>query len=194
MTTELKNLQAVCEDATRAEVAIEELSGDKLSVSVHWPETQDDDGDHCHGQATIVGEARKVLAALEEEGWRHCEFGGRKDFGHAGGTTHFAVEPANTDMAEMCRVLRSHGATFDGGDERRRREIAEEWLDYDFSPWEADEWMVAGCWDTGTANELRVAGFRPGEDVLAYRPGFERDVDAMYALCNADTSLEKLAW
>lgn len=90
--TDLLSLQSTCEAATRADVALEPLSGGKLSVSVHWPETQGDDGDHCHGQNTILTEARKVLAALEEEGWRHCELAGRKDFRHSGGTTHFAVE------------------------------------------------------------------------------------------------------
>lgn len=93
MTTDLLSaLQSTCDNVTRADVLLEPLSGGKLSVSVHWPETQGDGGDHCRGQNTIVSEAWKVLAALEEEGWRHCEFGGAKNFGHSGGTTHFAVE------------------------------------------------------------------------------------------------------
>lgn len=93
MTTvnQLTHLQSICGDATRADVRLEELSEEKLSVSVYWSETHGDDGDYCHGQGTIVSEAYKVLAALEEQGWQHCEFGGRKDFGHHGGTTHFAV-------------------------------------------------------------------------------------------------------
>lgn len=90
----IDNAATVSENATSASVLIEELSGDKLAVSVFWPETQGDDGGHCHGQATIVREACKVLAALESEGWEHCDFGGRKDFGHSGGTTTFAVERA----------------------------------------------------------------------------------------------------
>lgn len=101
MTTELKNLQAICDDATKAAVALETLSDGKLSVSVHWPETQGDDGDYCHGQNTIVSEAHKVLAALESEGWQHCEFGGRKDFAHGGGTTHFAVERATVSLLDF---------------------------------------------------------------------------------------------
>ena len=80
-------LQANLSEITRANVQVEALSPTKISVSVCWPETADD---HCHGQLTIVSEAWNVLNALERLGWQHAEFAGRKDFGHSGGTTHFA--------------------------------------------------------------------------------------------------------
>lgn len=91
MPNDLESLQDVCEEVTKADVVLELLSDDSLSVSVHWPQTQGEDGDYCYGQGTILNEARKVLAALRGEGWEQCEFGGRKNFGHSGGNVHFAV-------------------------------------------------------------------------------------------------------
>jgi hypothetical protein len=89
--TQVDEATSAATNATNATVEIEALSENKLSVAVFWPETQGEDGDHCHGQQTIRTEAYNVLAALEEQGWSHCEFGGRRDMGHSGGRTHFAV-------------------------------------------------------------------------------------------------------
>lgn len=90
--SQINAAESAANSATEACVALEALSETKLSVSVFWPQTQGEDGDHCHGQGTIVAEARKVLAALEAEGWMHADFGGRRDLGHSGGTAHFAVQ------------------------------------------------------------------------------------------------------
>jgi hypothetical protein len=92
MATNLTKLKRLCQKCTSAKVTITTLSPAQISVSVVWPETEGDDGDHCHGQNTILKEAYRVLEVLEGLGWRHCEFGGRKDFGHGGGTTRFACE------------------------------------------------------------------------------------------------------
>jgi hypothetical protein len=98
-------------------------------------------------------------------------------------------------MSEIETILCSAGAMFDGGSDQSRAEIAEDWADHDFSAREVSVWIDAGCWDAGTAAELRGAGFRPGCDKLAYRPGEEiSGMDAMYAFCNSDTSLKKLSW
>jgi hypothetical protein len=98
-------------------------------------------------------------------------------------------------MNAIEKVLCSAGAMFDGGSDSRREEIAEDWADHDFDADDVATWVEAGCWDAGTAAELRDAGFRPGVDELAYKPGFEcESMDAMYAFCNADVSLKKVSW
>jgi len=78
-------------DATRATVKIDPLDDGRLFVSVYWPQTEGEDGDHCHGQNTILPEAFKVLAALQARGYEHVAYSGGKSFGHSGGTTAFAV-------------------------------------------------------------------------------------------------------
>ncbi len=94
----------------------------------------------------------------------------------------------------ILEVLTAAGETFSGGPSAVAG-IAEDWADHDFDVDQVQQWVDAGCWDASTAAELRQAGFRPGKDELAYRPNCERDdMDAMYALCNADVSLEKVAW
>ena len=98
-------------------------------------------------------------------------------------------------MNEIETVLCSAGEMFDGGNDRRRAEIASDWSDHDFDADEVSSWVEAGCWDASTAAELRDAGFRPGVDELEYKPGMERDgMDAMYAFCNGDTTLKKVQW
>lgn len=95
MTATLTRLLDVARSVTSAQVEIESLGGDEIHVAIFWPETQGDDGDHCHGQNTIIGEACRVMKALEGEGFEHCEFGGRKNMGHSGGTTGFAMKIAD---------------------------------------------------------------------------------------------------
>ena len=90
----LANLQEVAQDATNASVTVEELSGGKISVSVGF----NDDSTYSH--ITIKREAHKVLAGLEAIGWRHCEFGGRKDMGHSGCHCHFACEFIGVPVGE----------------------------------------------------------------------------------------------
>lgn len=85
-------MKVTLDNITSAVVEVEALNSTKISVSVRWSETIGDDGDFCYGQNTILREAYKVLAALEHQGWKHSDFGGRKDMGHSGGTTHFACE------------------------------------------------------------------------------------------------------
>lgn len=97
-------------------------------------------------------------------------------------------------IGEIETILAAAGPTFDGGTETSRREIATEW-DEDFTPAQVGRWVEAGCWDASTALSLADAGFRPTKDELRYKAGHERDdMDPMYALCNSDTSIEKLSW
>ena len=101
MTTNTTNeIEAGLVEVTSAKVTVEALSDGKISVTGCWPETEGEDGDHCHGQATILREAYKVLSALEAEGWEHTAFGGSKDMGHSGGGCHFACEFTGKPMAE----------------------------------------------------------------------------------------------
>lgn len=96
---------------------------------------------------------------------------------------------------EIETVLCSAGAMFDGGSDVSRAEIAEEWAGVCETAQQVERWVAAGCWDSGAAAQLADAGFSPGRNALEYRPGFEReDMDAMYALCNGDTSIAKLSW
>jgi hypothetical protein len=89
----IDQLESLCRDATSAQVELDPAQDDpdELYVCVCWPETRGADGDYCHGQNTIVAQALAVLRVLAEEGWVHCDFGGRKDLGHSGGICHFAV-------------------------------------------------------------------------------------------------------
>lgn len=95
-TAIVRELTAIAESATRqANVEIEGLSGDHFYVTVesdgHRQDRLTGDGDHCQGQNWILGEAYAVLSALEDAGWRHIEFGGRKSMNHSGGGCGFAI-------------------------------------------------------------------------------------------------------
>jgi hypothetical protein len=114
----------------------------------------------------------------------------RRDPGERGGP----IEAKGKIMTQHESILATYGAMFDGGSDNSRRDIAADWADR-YSPEEMAEWLAAGCWDPSSATILDDAGFLPGVDELAYRPGCERDdMDAMYALCNGDTGLKNLTW
>ena len=89
-------------------------------------------------------------------------------------------------------ILRTAGPMFDGGNDESRHRIVQEWAEL-FETSEVKRWIDAGCWDAMTASDLRDSGHDPKTDKLRYREGFGRDdMDPMYALCNGDTSLDKL--
>lgn len=88
---DIERIMRAASQATSADVQIERLGPNKVCVSVHWPQTQGEGGDHCYGQNTILLEAYAVLDALQNDGLKHTDFGGRKSMGHSGGTTCFAM-------------------------------------------------------------------------------------------------------
>lgn len=88
---DIEELREHAENATRAKVDLEPMPDGDVCVSVYWPETQGDDGDHCRGHSTILLQAFKVLGALQGAGMEQVAYGGRKDCGHSGGAARFAV-------------------------------------------------------------------------------------------------------
>ena len=104
-------------------------------------------------------------------------------------------------MKTMVAVLNSHGPRFSGN---HVEDMAQEWLDYDFTPAEADSWCEIGVWDAATAAEFRDAGLSPAEAAAAAERlieaekaewtdeswGFSRYTDGcpIYAACNHDIS------
>jgi len=108
----------------------------------------------------------------------------------------------NNDLVlnEMVAVLDSHGPRFAGN---HVEDMAQEWLDYDFTPEQADEWCSIGVWNAATAAEFRDAGLSPDQVQAAAerlldaeqaawtdeRWGYSRYTDGcpIYSICNGDT-------
>lgn len=74
-------------------------------------------------------------------------------------------------------------------------DIAEDWSDHGFTSAQVQKWCDAGCWEPSSAAELRDAGFSPGVDHMDYVEGCELEgMDAMYAFCNDNITLDLLIW
>lgn len=100
-------------------------------------------------------------------------------------------------VAEIARVLITHGPVFSGGDQRIAEMIAADWMDYGFDAAETDEWCSAGCWTASVAAEFVDAGMTPRNAARACeaydeRHGKTRGMDSMYAACNADLSTDMI--
>jgi hypothetical protein len=94
-------------------------------------------------------------------------------------------------IADIARVLITHGHVYSGGDQRTAERIAAEWHDHGFDAPETDEWCGAGCWDASVAAEFHEAHMTPRTASRACerydeRHGQTRGMDAMYAACNGD--------
>jgi hypothetical protein len=92
-------------------------------------------------------------------------------------------------VRSMVAVLNSHGKLFTGDNVV---DMARGWLDYGFSPAEADEWCEIGVWEPGIAATLKNAGLTPYE----VNSGAERLYEAepekgcpIYSVCNGDTNI-----
>jgi hypothetical protein len=97
----------------------------------------------------------------------------------------------NATIDRYTEKLASLGATYDGGSERSRGEIAVEWEGYFGERVRlAESYMDAGCWDAMTAHLFREAGITPDrlEDVGSIL-GHD---DPVYAACNGDLSVSKV--
>jgi hypothetical protein len=104
-------------------------------------------------------------------------------------------------VRSMVAVLESYGPRFIGNDVA---EMAQDWIDYGFSPAEADSWCEIGVWNPATAAAFRDAGLSPDEVRFAAERlieaertewtdenwGYSRytDGDPIYAACNYDIS------
>jgi len=94
-------------------------------------------------------------------------------------------------IAEIARVLISHGPVFSGGDQRTAKGIAFDWFDHGFDADETDEWCSAGCWDASVAAEFYESHITPRIASWACERydeghGLTRGMDSMYAACNGD--------
>jgi len=105
------------------------------------------------------------------------------------------------EIADMVAILESHGPRFSGNN---AAETAREWLDYGFTPKQADEWCEIGVWNPATAAAFQDAGLSPDESRSAAERlieaeqakwtdenwGYSRytDGDPIYAACNYDIS------
>lgn len=100
-------------------------------------------------------------------------------------------------VADIARVLITHGPVYSGGDQRTAEMIADDWLDHGFDAETTDEWCSAGCWTASVAAEFADAGMTPRNAARACqrydeRHGKTRGMDAMYAACNADLSTDMI--
>lgn len=94
-------------------------------------------------------------------------------------------------VADIARVLITHGPVFSGGDQQSANYIAADWLDHGFDADTTDEWCSAGCWTASVAAEFAEAGMTPRTAARACerydeRHGQTGGMDPMYAACNAD--------
>jgi hypothetical protein len=99
---------------------------------------------------------------------------------------------------DMAETLNRHGWRFSGNNVA---DVAQDWLDHDFTPSEADEWCEIGVWAAETAADLRDAGLTPERVKVAAAdmveglddPGEEyTDGDPIYAACNGDLDVQKI--
>ena len=100
-------------------------------------------------------------------------------------------------VADIARVLITHGPVFSGGDQRTAEMIAADWMDYGFDAETTDEWCAVGCWTASVAAEFLDAHMTPRAAARACerydeRHGQTRGMDAMYAACNADLPTEDI--
>jgi len=77
-------------------------------------------------------------------------------------------------IRDMMEVLESRGPKFAGN---HVFDVAQDWLDYGFSPTEADSWCEVGVWNPATAAEFQEAGLSPD----GVRAAAERLVEAEQA-------------
>lgn len=98
-----------------------------------------------------------------------------------------------SEMTTVYEALKYETVVIQGDDIKW---AAGEWEDNGFKTGEdCSPWWDAGCWDAGTAHELRFNGFDPESHTLNYKTGEElENMDAMYALCNGDILIDKLEW
>ena len=94
-------------------------------------------------------------------------------------------------IADIARVLITHGPVFSGGDQHTAKGIAADWHESGFNAAEVDEWCRVYCWDASVAAEFHEAHMTPRIASRACerydeRHGLTRGMDAMYASCNGD--------
>lgn len=96
-----------------------------------------------------------------------------------------------TTRDEMIGTLCSLGEFAHGG---RVEQIADEWLDNDFGPDEAREWIESGyVFDAASARQLSDAGVEPSEAAQHFDGEYpEADGSLGYAFANNDISLERV--
>lgn len=141
---------------------------------------------HCAGQT-----APESLADGETEG-EPLSFHGEQ--GH-----HCVVAVYHAPaMSDMIQELERHGWRFTGNNVQ---DIAQEWLDADFTAYEAAEWCEAGCWEPSVAAQLRDAGVTTDqataraealEDACEDAAEEYTDGSVIYAICNRDASIDLL--
>jgi hypothetical protein len=96
-------------------------------------------------------------------------------------------------IAEIARVLITHGPVFSGGDEQSAERIAADWHHYGFGAESVDKWCSVGCWTASVAAEFGNAYMTPRTAARAcQRYGQQAGGDAMYAACNADVPTEDI--
>lgn len=96
-----------------------------------------------------------------------------------------------TTRDEMIGTIQSLGPFAHGG---RVEQIADEWLDNDFGPDEAREWIEEGyVFDAGSARQLADEGVEPVEVAQHFDGEYpEADGSLGYAYANGDISLERV--
>lgn len=109
-----------------------------------------------------------------------------------------AMTGRDADLIEMSYMLDGYGERFAGNNVD---EVAQDWLDNDFSASEAGEWCDVGFWDASTAAQIRDAGISATEakaaaEALAgeYEDASDEFTDGcpIYSVCNRDTSINVL--
>ena len=109
--------------------------------------------------------------------------------------TETTLIPDGTDpLVDMADLLCRHGDRFAGTD---AEEVAQDWLDHDFTAGTAEKWCDIGVWDAATATAFRDSGHSP-EQIEAASESLTEDLDdpgvvytdgdPIYAACNGDLS------
>lgn len=96
-------------------------------------------------------------------------------------------------IAEIARVLISHGPVYSGGDQRTAERIAEDWMHCGFNARKTDEWCAVGCWTPSVAEDFRDAYMTPRNAAKACQ--MHNDLhggDSMYSACNADIATAEI--
>lgn len=97
-----------------------------------------------------------------------------------------------TTLDKIEATLAGRGERFTGADVR---EVALDWLDYNFDADDVGEWCDVGVWDPATAAIFREAGFSPADVQEAAATIIEAQgetADPVYAVCNGDLTVEEM--
>lgn len=97
---------------------------------------------------------------------------------------------AETELEKMIEVIRSHG-TFAYGNEQPE-DVAKQWLEWGFSPKQAEEWLQARCFYPIAAWHLDNADIHPEQASKITEEGLGGYRDTIgYKVANNDLEIER---